>query len=261
MKRTYSHILLCILCFLTISGIELLPVQAEEKQVTVCVLDSGCSMEDADGWNYLDDSADISDENGHGTMICEILEEKAPDTDVIMLKCFAEESESASSEEKIIQAIYDSVDNYHADIINMSWTLNKDSDPLHKAIQYAAENGVVLVAAAGNLSFQTPLGSLTYPAGWEEVIGVGGMDFDQEGNPADSLWYLSSEAVFVSADGNYEGEKGSSFAVPRVTAVIADYIQENPEADLEMVCGYLKKISVDAGEEGYDTVFGWGYIE
>ena len=43
-----------------------------------------------------------------------------------------------------------------------------------------------------------------------------------------------SEAVFVCADGNYKGEKGSSFAVPQVTAVLADYLKE------EMVTGKIR---------------------
>lgn len=52
----------------------------------------------------------------------------------------------------------------------------------------------------------------------------------KRGMPVSSLWYLKSEAVFVSADGNYEGEKGSSFAVPRVSGKIAEYLFQKPEA-------------------------------
>ena len=122
---------------------------------------------------------------------------------------------------------------------------------------------------------QTPLGSLVYPAAWEEVIGVGGADLDEEGNPVSSLWYLQSEAVFVCADGNYKGEKGSSFAVPQVAAVLADYLkeemaagricnsEENEKSDsarTKKARAYLQDLAEDAGEKGYDTTFGWGYI-
>ena len=117
------------------------PVLADsESQVTVCILDSGCNMENITGWNYLEGSDNLSDNSGHGTGVCEILLEKALDANLVMLKCFDGESENQTDDNTIIQAIYDSVDKYHADILNMSWTLNRDSNLLQEAIQYSIEN-------------------------------------------------------------------------------------------------------------------------
>ena len=67
---------------------------------------------------------------------------------------------------------------------------------------------------------------MVYPAGWDEVIGVAGADIDENGEPVTSTWYLHSEAVFVSADGHYQGEKGSSYAAPRVSGLLANYLSE-----------------------------------
>ena len=266
MKRI-SIVLAAMLCMSVC-----VPIQAatQENTVRVCILDSGCNEETAKGKNYLDGSEDLSDEEGHGTLVYQILKENAPDAEVYVQKCFSDgeallhekENDLSETEYIMIQAIYDAVDIYHADIINMSWTLNKESEKLHKAIQYAAKNKVILVAAAGNLSFSTKLGSTVYPAAWEEVIGVAGADLDDSGNPAESLWYLHSDAVFVSADGNYGNEKGSSFATPRVSAVIARYLtdKQGEKRSPEEVKSYLKSIAFDAGDEGYDEVFGWGYI-
>ena len=238
-------------------------------------MDSGWNRENGEGWNYVAEDQDLTDHNGHGTLITEILEENAPDAELVMLKCFDREMEDSGKEDIMDRAIRDCVDKYHGDIINMSWTLNQEKDELHNAVKYAQEKGAILVAAAGNLSMQTPLGSLVYPAAWEEVIGVGGVDLDEEGNPASSLWYLQSEAVFVCADGNYKGEKGSSFAVPQVTAVLADYLKEemvtgkirnseeaekSDSARTQKARAYLQELAEDAGETGYDTIFGWGYI-
>lgn len=247
-----------------------------DGKVTICILDSGWDRENGEGWNYLAEDQDLTDHSGHGTLITEILEENAPDAELVMLKCFDQEMEDRIKEETIMaRAIRDCVDKYHGDIINMSWTLNQEEDELHDAVKYAQEKGAILVAAAGNLSMQTPLGSMVYPAAWEEVIGVGGADLDEEGNPASSLWYLQSEAVFVCADGNYKGEKGSSFAVPRVTAVLAEYLKEEMDAGKRRDCedneksdaartekarSHLQELAEDAGEKGYDTTFGWGYI-
>ncbi len=246
-----------------------------DGKVTICILDSGWNRENGEGWNYVAEDQDLTDHNGHGTLITEILEDNAPDAKLVMLKCFDQEMEDSEKEDIMARAIRDCVDKYHGDIINMSWTLNQEKDELHDAVKYAQEKGAILVAAAGNLSMGTPLGSLVYPAAWEEVIGVGGADLDEEGNPVSSLWYLQSEAVFVCADGNYKGEKGSSFAVPQVAAVLADYLkeemaagricnsEENEKSDsarTKKARAYLQDLAEDAGEKGYDTTFGWGYI-
>lgn len=234
--------------------------------VSVCILDSGCSLKGVQGKNYLgNDTQDLTDATGHGTAVCEILSQAAPEAQIYMLKCFEDYEELPSQETEeaaIIDAIYDAVNVYHADILNMSWTLNTESEALHEALQYASEQGTLLLAAAGNLSLSTPLGSIVYPAGWEEVIGVAGTDIDENGQPVSSLWYLHSEAVFVSADGSCQGERGSSYAVPRVSGILAAHMagQAGDSLTLEGAKTYLKSIAVDAGEPGYDTVFGWGVV-
>lgn len=229
----------------------------------VCILDSGRNETGAEGWNYLAENEDLTDEANHGDLVYRLLEAEAPDARLIMLKCFdsSEETEEEKGTETVTQALYDAVDLWQADVISISWTRNEESEELYKAVCHARENGAVLVAAAGNLSLSTPLGSLVYPAAWEEVIGVGGADINEKGEPVSSLWYLKSEAVFISADGNYEGEKGSSFAVPRVSAQIAEYLLDQPEASETEIREWLKENAVDAGEEGYDPVFGWGFLK
>lgn len=259
-----------LIAFVAGSWIFSVPLQtgAQEDAVTICILDSGCNESGVTGKNYLNDSENLEDTQGHGTFVYQILSQSAPDAQLYMLKCFDDsqemevEEDNRTVEERIVAAIYEAVDSYHADIINMSWTLNQDSEKLHEAIQYADRHHVLMVAAAGNLSLSTPLGSQVYPAAWEEVIGVAGADTDEQGKPASSLWYLRSEAVFVSADGNCQGEKGSSFATPRISAVLADYLSERPQktVSLEEAKNYLISLAEDAGEPGYDTVFGWGYI-
>lgn len=234
MRRTcfYANVLTAILLTLPLTAgaaAEMEPSKAISDPVTVCILDSGCNLPDIQGRNYLDGTQDLTDQEGHGTYVYELLKETAPEAELYMLKCFdsstslpqntqkaGDASEATDIGTAIIQAVYDAVDVYDADIINMSWTLNQDSEELHEAICYAAKQNVLLVAAAGNLSLSTPLGSQVYPASWEEVIGVSGADLNAQGEPVSSLWYLQSDAVFVSADGNYRGEKGSSFAAPRI---------------------------------------------
>lgn len=282
MRRTHFYAGILFGIFLTMpltvgAAAEGTAMETVTDPVTICILDSGCKLSDIQGKNYLDGTQDLTDQEGHGTCVYEILKETAPDVDIYMLKCFdssmalTQNTQEASGEHSnatdigsaIMRAIYDAVDIYDADIINMSWTLNQDDEELHEAIAYAAGRNVLLVAAAGNLSLSTPLGSEVYPAAWKEVIGVSGADLNEQGEPVSSLWYLQSDAVFVSADGNYQGEKGSSYAAPRISGILAKYLSEVPNENHTKGKAeeYLKEIATDAGDPGYDTTFGWGYVE
>lgn len=232
--------------------------------VVVCVLDAGCDLPEVEQRDYLPQKKTEATAVAHGSMVCQIICENAREAQVYMLRCLCEDDGGLSLDAQnkaVIQAVYDAVDVYHADVLNISWTLNRSDEALHEAIAYAYERGVILVAAAGNLSLQTPLGSPVYPAAWDEVIGVGGVDLDAQGTPVSSLWYLQTDAVFVCADGNWRGQRGTSFAAPRVSAWIANVLQtENGAADAE-IRKKLQETVQDLGVEGYDTVFGWGYLK
>lgn len=165
MRRTcfYANVLTAILLTLPLTAgaaAEMEPSKAISDPVTVCILDSGCNLPDIQGRNYLDGTQDLTDPEGHGTYVYELLKETAPEAELYMLKCFdsstslpqntqkaGDASEATDIGTAIIQAVYDAVDVYDADIINMSWTLNQDSEELHEAICYAAKQNVLLVAA------------------------------------------------------------------------------------------------------------------
>lgn len=232
----------------------------QRSGITICILDSGCSDPEVLGWNYIDQNENLTDLSGHGTKICRLLQEQVPWVELIMLKCFEIEEVEEAQEGWIVQALQDATELYHADVISMSWATVTESEVVHEAVRKADQAGCILVASAGNLSLSTPLGSTVYPAAWEEVIGVGGVDLNEKEEPTASLWYLQSEAVYVCADGSYDGERGSSFAVPRAAGVIAEYLNQHPESDQEAVMEYLKETAVDIEAEGYDLVSGWGYI-
>lgn len=228
-----------------------------EKTVTVCILDSGCSEDHTAGESFLDTADDLTDSIGHGTHICSLVRDAAPEANVVMLKCF--DSWASVNEEAIVAALYAAVDTYHADVINMSWTLPKESDALHEAIVHAHDRGAILVACTGNLSVSTGLGTAAYPAVWDEVIGVAGVDLDEAGAPKTSLWYLYGEAVEFCARGDCGDEKGSSYAAARVSGQIAAALQSGVESS--WISEYLADLTQDIGEPGHDGRFGWGYLE
>ena len=228
-----------------------------EESVTVCILDSGCSEDHAAGESFLGDSDDLTDTIGHGTDICSLVRNGAPDANVVMLKCF--DTQDTVNEDAIISALYAAVDTYHADVINMSWTLADESDALHEAILHAHDQGAVLVASTGNLSLSTGLGTVAYPAAWDEVIGIAGVNLNEEGEPQTSLWYLYGEAVDFCARGDCGDEKGSSYSAARVSGLIAAALQDGIEPS--MITEHLAAMAQDMGEPGYDGRYGWGYLE
>lgn len=229
------------------------------EAITVCILDSGCNLAGAQGWNYIDDSSDLTDDLGHGTQIYALLASCAPDARIVMLKCF--DAEETFHSESVVRALYAAVDDYGADVVNMSWTVNEEDSALREAVRYAFAKGAVLVASAGNLSFSTGIGKTVYPAGWDEVIGVGGVDLDPAGNPVPSLWYLSGPAVYVCACGAYGAERGSSYASARVAGSLAAQLADCPAPGQCDAREMLRLAAEDLGAPGYDTVYGWGYIK
>ena len=205
----------------------------------------------------MDDPDALADSIGHGTRICSLIREGAPEANVVMLKCF--DAQDSVNEEAIVAALYAAVDIYHADVINMSWTLADESEALREAILHAHDRGAVLVACAGNLSLTTGLGTVAYPAAWDEVIGVAGVDLNDQGEPQTSLWYLYGEAVDFCARSDCGDEKGASYSTARVSGLIAAALQSG--ADAAQIPESLAAMAQDMGEPGFDDRYGWGYLE
>ena len=248
---------LALLAVFMLAALPSLSRQKAGKKVTVCILDSGCSDHPGEGESFLGEGDDLTDSIGHGTGICALIRQAAPEANVVMLKCF--DSRNTVNEEAIVAALRTAVDTYHADVINMSWTIPKESDILYEAVCYAHDREAILVACTGNLSVSTGLGTMAYPAAWEEVIGVAGVDRNEAGAPKTSLWYLYGEAVDFCARGDWGEDKGSSYAAARVSGLIAGALQSGVKP--AEVSDFLASTALDMGETGFDNRFGWGYLE
>ena len=231
--------------------------RAEAASVRIAVLDSGCNSPDAAGVNVLDDSPDLTDSIGHGTKLDGILAELVPQAERITIKCF--EDRLNADGETLAKALRAAVNDWDADIVVMSFAAPTADEALHKAVQEAAEEGVLLFASAGNLSLETGLGCAVYPASWDEAIGIGGVDVSEDGAVTPSLWYLRTEAVSFCADADGGDEKGASFAVPRAAALAARLLLEGVKP--EDIVTELQALAQDMGAPGYDTTYGWGYLE
>lgn len=129
-----------------------------------------------------------------------------------------------------------------AEVMSLSWGSSTPSAMLESAAEYALNNGIILVAAAGN----EPTGEPVYPAAYDNVIGVGALT--DIGEP----WSQSNYGDFIDVQApgmadlpvGFKGDPGmyvgTSIATAYTARVIAEILEENPKADLEEVIEKLK---------------------
>jgi type VII secretion-associated serine protease mycosin len=216
--------------------------------VTVGVIDSGASADHVtlsgkvrSGIDYVATGGDgTCDENGHGTLIAGIIAGReatsggfrfygvAPGAVIVPVRVLRDQQRAFGGELStlVATAIRYAVDNAHASVINLSLTTEATPN-LAAAVRYAADHGVVLVAAAGNGGGSD---GAQYPAAYPGVIAVAGVDTGDKHVTSSS----TGDYVDIAAPGDrisgpsprgggylYTTEGGTSFAAAYVTGVVA----------------------------------------
>jgi muramidase (phage lysozyme)/peptidoglycan hydrolase-like protein with peptidoglycan-binding domain len=123
------------------------------------------------------------------------------------------------------------------------------------ALDYAAENDVLVVAAAGNQGeIMSALGLASQQ--YDNVIAVGAAQGD------DRATYSSyGPGLDFLANGGGEVTKGTSFAAANVTDTITDVWAANPNLSSEQVVRTLEGAAVDLHAPGRDLKTGLGRID
>ena len=227
----------------------------------------------SDAWKaFAQERHDTADEVSHGTFAASILFSQevglAPSAELVPLKCFTDKDNG--SIDAICEAIYDAVDVYHCDVINMSFGVKEDYETLKDAVSYAYDHGVILVASAGNIetgTHSTGNDPVLYPAAYEQVIAVGSLDRNKvlasHSSQNGSIW-VTAPGVAVRGlsmkTGSYISGYGTSYAAPFVSAAAA--LSRSARADLspKEFRVLLAKTAEDLGETGRDTAYGYGMM-
>ena len=244
---------------------------AEGNAVRVAVIDTGISTTAVDpvsigpGANYICPQEDTQDRLGHGTAVSAIIAGSKParitgicPTATLIPLVYATKDDAGNQlrgdADMVAQAIYDAVDVYHCDIINISSGSTGGSARLKEAVEYAEEKGVLVISSAGNGQNTNP-GAVYYPGGYDSVLCVGAANsdgtiaaFSQQNDTVDLL-ALGTDLRLASVKGTRIRGEGTSFATAFVTGAAAQIWTQYPDLTADEV----RRILLDSTR----TTDGW----
>ena len=248
------------------------------KGVRIAILDSGINSSHQDlqgvqiihGGNYTDSDSN-DDLSGHGTFIAGLIAAKRQNglgicglTDEVALIDMKVLDGITGRLSSAVQAIYDSVNLYHCDIINISFGTETNDPEVARAIQYAVNKGVLIITSVGNSGTDT----LLYPAAFNSTVGVGYINENRVVSPNSqrnsSVDIVAPGVSLLSLDSSdpngYRFDSGSSFSAALITSLAAVAKQIDPHLNQNDFTTILRDTATDAGTPGYDTSYGWGIV-
>jgi subtilisin family serine protease len=149
-----------------------------------------------------------------------------------------------------------------ARIINMSLTSPSSSTPMEEACTYAAQAGVVLVAASGN----NDTSAVGFPAALSQCIAVGATSTDSRLSsysnygPEQELVAPGDTILSCVPGGHYGWAWGTSMASPQVAGVAALVLAKNWGLSAVEVRAILDASAIDMGLAGRDIQYGYGLV-
>lgn len=255
--------------------------------------DSNGYVDDVMGWNFVERNNKPWDFDGHGTIVAGIIGAAHndigiaginPNARIMVLKAINNFGTSRAS--FIAEAVAYAVDN-GAQIINLSVGGPTVSNVEQAALDYARENGVLVIAASGNEGIElTDYG----PGGSDSVVTVGATHVDNRaaafsnfGDQVDivapGVDVLSLRARFTDAnfrpggdeayavgdnvvgdDRRYIRASGTSFSTPIVSATASLLMAKRPELSADEVRDLLLATADDVDRPGRDPYAGHGMV-
>lgn len=168
---------------------------------------------------------------GHGTMVAGLIHAVAPRARILPVKAFSADGTGRSSD--VAQAIYYAVRS-GARVLNLSFTFENVSQEVMYATAFAALQGRIVVAAAGNEG----LAVQRWPAEHDWVVGVGATTlwdsrapFSNQGYNTFKIGAPGMDLVSTYPGGYYAAVSGTSFSTPLVSGAVALMGKDAPRLD------------------------------
>lgn len=242
--------------------------------VKVAIVDTGVQIDHPDlkanilqGYDFVNEDSNATDDNGHGTHVAGIVAATlnqagtvgaSPSGKILPIKVLNNQGYGYLSD--VVEGIYFATDS-GARVINMSLSTSTDSVTLRNAVTYAANKGVLLVAAAGN-DGGSPC---AYPGAYSSVICVVATDSKNQLASFSNLGGelaapgVSNYSTFIGS--SYRYLSGTSMASPHVAGSAAVLMSTCPTCTTTEIRETLRNTAVDLGDQGKDILFGYGLVD
>jgi subtilisin family serine protease len=225
-------------------------------------------IDDVHGWDCINDDNNPNDTSGHGSHVSGILGARMNNAKgiagmaqvtIVPLQVFT----PGGTWEAITEAVYYATDN-GCSALNYSGGGYGGDGSLSNAVQYAWDNGMPVVAAAGNYNSSTPF----YPAAYEPVIAISGTDrYDNRygsSNFGDWIDVAAPGVDVLSCGSDYSTQyyelTGTSMSSPHACGLVGLMYSVKPDLTPQEVRDLLRDNAVDLGSPGFDIYFGYGRI-
>ena len=258
-------------------GLSQLSGEESGDGVKLAVIDSGINADHpaignsvTSSFSAFPDAAAETLDPAHGTAIASIIAARsgmlgvAKNVSLMSAQVFrlSEAGHMHADSYDIVRGIDWAVQN-NAEILNMSFAGSKDQ-LLWDAVKRAREEGLILVAAAGNEGAGAPA---AYPAAYESVIAVtatdeedGLYDFANRGAHVE-LAAPGVDVLVATGEDSYGLQTGTSMATAYIAGSIALMREKEPAMDANAITRRLAASVLDLGAEGRDPDFGFGRLD
>lgn len=157
--------------------------------------------------------------------------------------------------------------NAGANIISMSLGGGSPSSAESNAFQLAYDNGILLIAAAGNSGTSSGNDAYSYPASYTSVMSVAAIDATK----VVSSWSQKNSQVEIAAPGvavtstipnnEYATWSGTSMATPHVSGLAALVWSHFPDCNNNDIRNAINASAEDLGDSGRDQRYGYGLAQ
>ena len=296
-------------------------IETGDSTVIVAIIDTGVAYENywkswwqryykapdlantkfVQGADYVENDTHPNDDNSHGTHVAGTVAQSTNNGNGVAGVAFncslmpvkVLDRNGSGTYENVAAGIIWATNN-GAKVINLSLGGSFPSETLKNAVAYAFNNGVTVIAAAGNDGRET----VTYPAAYDDyVIAVGATRYDETRADYSNYYTDTTNSVIgqyvdlaapggelgidQNGDGHGDGVlqntfnpntkntqdfgywflDGTSMAAPHVSGVAALLISKGVATKPAEVREALQSTAEDKGPEGWDPEYGWGIVD